>query len=420
MKIRNLLIALAAVCISSASFANGFQVLLQGTKSVGRGNVGVGFRPDGSSIFFNPGALSFLETSTVQVGFNPVFSNISYRPTDGATKHASTSPMGTPFQAYGVYRPSAESPWAFGLGVFTPFGSTVSYEDGWTGRYSLQEISLQAIYIQPTVSYRINDMISVGAGVDIVSGSVSFKKSVAASGGDVGFDMEGNTIKYTFNAGVFLQPSEKFTVGLNYRHGVDMSVERGDAFFDVPNAFIGEQLFGDKFTAGERYKAAFDATLPLPNTYAVGLGFYPNEKLSIGFDVSYVTWSVYKELKVEFPDGDYAPIAYDRSWEDSWIFNLGADYMVTDALTVRAGAYVDTTPVPDGHMTPESPDALSIGTSVGLSYMFTEKFSVDAAFLFTNKQQRENIVPTDKDTGGLNGVYKATAYIPSISLNYNF
>lgn len=411
---------LATVCISSATFANGFQVLLQGTKAVGRGNVQVGFRPDGSSLFFNPGALSFLESSTVQVGVNPVFSNISYRPTGGATKHASTSPMGTPFQAYGVYRPSAESPWAFGLGVFTPFGSTVSYEDGWTGRYSLQEISLQAIYIQPTVSYRINDVLSVGGGVDIVTGSVSFKKKVAASGGDVGFDMEGNTVQFSFNAGLYYQPSDKWSVGLNYRHGVDMAVERGDAIFDVPNDFIGDNLFGDKYTAGQPYKAAFNATLPLPSTAAVGFGFYPNEKWSFGLDVSYVTWSVYKELKVEFPDGDYGDIAYDRSWEDSWIFNLGAEYNATDALIVRAGAYVDTTPVPDGHMTPESPDALSIGTSVGASYMFSEKFSVDAAFLFTNKQQRENVVPTDKDTGGLNGVYKATAYIPSISLNYNF
>ncbi|AZQ63594.1 long-chain fatty acid transporter permease [Flammeovirga pectinis] len=420
MKIRNLLLTVATVFIANAAFANGFQVLLQGTKQIGRGNVGVGYGPDASSLFFNPGALSFLESSTIQVGVSPVMSNISYRGIDGSTKYASNSPMGTPFQAYGVYRPSAESPWAFGLGVFTPFGSTVTYDNEWTGKYSLQEISLQSIYIQPTVSYRINDMISVGGGLDIVTGGVQFKKAVAAPGGDVGFEMDGNTLQFGFNLGVFAQISEKFSAGINYRSGVDMKVEGGDATFDVPNDFIGSQLFGDAYTPGEQMKAKFNATLPLPSTIALGVGYNATDKLSFGLDFNYVTWSVYEELKVEFPDGEYGTISYDRKWENSYIINFGAEYKVTDAFTARAGAYYDTTPVPDGHLTPESPDANALGLSCGVSYMFSEKFGVDAAFLFTNKEQRENIIPEGVDTGGMNGVYKASAYIPSLSLNYNF
>lgn len=421
MKLRNLLLSLATVCIAQATFANGFQVLLQGTKQLGRGNTGVGYGPDASSLFFNPGALSFLESSQVQVGFSPVFSSISYRGIEGTQKYDATSPMGTPFQAYGVYRPSAESPWAFGLGVFTPFGSTVTYDDGWTGKYSLQEISLQSIYIQPTVSYRVGEKVSIGAGFDYVTGGVKFRKVVAAPGGDVGFEMnDASKPQFSYNIGVFAQVTEKFSLGVNYRAGVDMTVEGGKATFDVPNDYIGSVLFGDAYTPGQPMTAKFNATLPLPSTLAVGVGYDVTEKLSLAMDFNYVSWSVYKELKIDFPDGEYNSISYAREWQDSYIINFGLEHKTTEALTLRAGAYYDTTPVKDGYMTPESPDANSLGLTLGASYKIGESFGVDAAFLYLSKEQRENEIPDGVDTGALNGVYKASAMIPSISLNYNF
>ncbi|KXX68593.1 OmpP1/FadL family transporter [Flammeovirga sp. SJP92] len=416
MKLRNLLLSLAAVCIAQASFANGFQVLLQGTKQTGRGNVGVGYGPDASSLFFNPGALSFLESTQIQVGFSPVMSHISYRGLEGTQKYESNSPMGTPFHAYGVYRPSAESPWAFGLGVFTPFGSTVTYDHDWTGRYSLQEISLQSIYIQPTVSYRIGEKVSVGAGLDIVSGSVVFQKSNTAPGGDINSKIEGNTLQYAFNVGVFAQLNDQLSLGVNYRSGVDMKVEGGDATFNVPNAYIAGVLGMVEGVNTDK----FDATLPLPQTIAVGVGYKVTDKLALALDFNYVGWSVYESLEVEFEEFSSNNISFARNWKDSYIINFGAEYQALDNLVVRAGAYYDTTPVRDGYMTPESPDANTIGLTIGASYNIGEHFAIDAAFLYNTKEQRENVIPDGVNTGALNGVYKASAMIPSIALNYKF
>ncbi|NME67690.1 OmpP1/FadL family transporter [Flammeovirga aprica] len=431
MKLRNLLLSLAAVCIAQASFANGFQVLLQGTKQTGRGNVGVGYGPDASSLFFNPGALSFLESSAIQVGFSPVFSNISYRGIESAEKNSSTSPMGTPFHAYGVYRPSAESPWAFGLGVYTPFGSTVTYDPDWVGKFALQEIALQSIFIQPTASYRIGDKVSVGAGVSIVTGSVQFKKVLSAPAGDITFEMDSQAeTKVGFNVGVFAELSEKFSLGASYRAGVDMEVKNGEATFDMPSNAVREILFPEAKWGGNYtdngYKTDFNAKLPLPSNIGIGVGYNATEKLSFALDFNYVTWSVYEELKIEFPQGDYlnddgqAEIKYARKWQDSYIINFGVEHRTTEALTIRAGAYYDTTPVQDGYLTPESPDANALGLTIGASYMIGDHFGVDAAFLYVNKEQRQNEVPDGVDTGAMDGIYKATAYIPTVSLNYTF
>ncbi len=36
-----------------------------------------------------------------------------------------------------------------GLSVYTPYGSTVKWEDDWAGSHLVNNIELQAIYIQP-------------------------------------------------------------------------------------------------------------------------------------------------------------------------------------------------------------------------------------------------------------------------------
>ncbi len=64
------------------------------------------------------------------------------------------------------------------MAVNTPYGNNLSWEDGWSGRFLIKDISLQAITIQPTISYRISDMLSVGAGFVYALGSVDMAQAL--------------------------------------------------------------------------------------------------------------------------------------------------------------------------------------------------------------------------------------------------
>ena len=56
-------------------------------------------------------------------------------------------------------------------GFYTPDGSSVDWGDDWSGAHLIQNISLAAYTFQPTVSFKICDRLSIGAGMTITWGN---------------------------------------------------------------------------------------------------------------------------------------------------------------------------------------------------------------------------------------------------------
>lgn len=402
---------LGCAMLSGMAHAGGYQVNLQGQKNIGMGHTGVGLALDEASIFFNPGAMSHLRENGFQLGASGIISKIAYLETAPGNATAQTdNPLGNPFTAYAVYG-KEESPLKFGLGVYTPYGSSVNWGDEWSGRYGLNELTLTAVFIQPTISYKIGDKLGIGAGFVYALGGVNLKRSIPVQNQqaeDGHAELDGSANGIGFNAGIFFQPSEKFSVGLNYRSKVDMKVEGGDATFTVPGSLAS------RFPA-----TTFDASLPLPSNITLGIGFMPTESFTIAADVQRVNWSAYESLRFDYAaavnGSNFTENA--RNYEDAYIYRLGLQYKVTDAFSLRAGAYLDQSPVQDGYLTPETPDADARGLSAGLGYRFGENFQVDASFLYINKKERTDL---SNLSGGIGGTYKAVAYIPGLALSYKF
>ena len=144
---------LVLVLWSLTTIGGGYQVRLQGQKQTGIGLIGTPFAYDASSIFYNPGALALYEGKfSVSAGVSGIFSNATFQKM-GTNYQANTdNPTGTPFYAYLAYK--FKDMIAVGVGVYTPFGSSSQWDDDWAGRYLIQNISLSAIYIQPTIAYQ--------------------------------------------------------------------------------------------------------------------------------------------------------------------------------------------------------------------------------------------------------------------------
>ncbi|AMM50795.1 long-chain fatty acid transport protein, outer membrane protein [Rufibacter sp. DG15C] len=404
----------SAVLTAGVANAGGYQANLQGQKQIGMGHAGTGLALDQSSIFFNPGALAHLRQNGIQLGISALNSKIAYRESSGGVAESQTdNPLGTPFQVYASYG-AAESPLRFGIGVYTPYGSTVNWGSTWQGRFGLNELTLQAIYIQPTVSYRITDKLGVGAGLIVSIGSVNLQRSVPLTdenGNEGRIELDGKSkTGIGFNAGVYFQPTEKLSLGLTYRSKVDAKVEDGDIILQIPDAApVRAQFKGDKF----------NATLPLPANLTLGLGYKATDKLTLALDVQRVEWSAYESLRFDFNDviGGQTSSEAQRQYEDSYIYRLGAQYVLSDIMTLRAGAYYDQSPVEDGYLTPETPDSDSRGVSVGLTLKLSEKVDLDASFLYVNKKERTDDA---SKSNGVAGTFKSVAYIPGVGVNYKF
>ncbi|RDC64692.1 OmpP1/FadL family transporter [Adhaeribacter pallidiroseus] len=350
----------------------------------------------------------------VQVGISTLFSKSAYQELEPGNATAQTdNPVGTPFQVYGSYG-FANDKARVGIGVYTPFGSSVNWGDNWQGRFGLNELTLQAIFVQPTFSYALTDKLSIGAGPILALGGVNLQRSIPlqdANRQEGHVELDGSALGYGFNAGIYFQATENLSVGLNYRSKVTMEVKDGDATFTTP----GAAPIASRFPAGTR----FDVTLPLPANITLGLGLRATDQLTLAADVQYVQWSVYKSLRFDYSQAvngsNFTENA--RNYQDVFIYRLGAEYAVSDKLQVRAGAYLDQSPVESGYLTPETPDANAIGVSAGLSYQLTEKIGIDASFLYVNREKRSDAANL---SGGVPGTYKAVGYIPGIAVNYNF
>src|SRR5437763_11097920 len=151
--------ALLTICSPLLLKAQGFQVNLQGQKQQAMAGTGTGSVQDGASLFFNPGAVSFLKQNSISVGVTPVISHANYSDASSSTTSETKSPVSYPFTSYMVF---GKSKLKYGLAVYTPFGSTIQWEDGWTGRFALTRLQLATVYFQPTLSYKINDKIGIG------------------------------------------------------------------------------------------------------------------------------------------------------------------------------------------------------------------------------------------------------------------
>lgn len=373
------------------------------------GLAGAALYQDGSSLFYNPGSVAFSNENSANVGFTPVFANILY--VDSATQqgYRTNSPMGTPFNAYGLFQLKDSSDLKLGLAVYTPFGSTVQWEDGWIGRFALTRLSLSSIFIQPTVSYRLNRHIGIGGGFVVSTGSVNLQRDLPLqfdNGDYASAELSGRALGFGFNIGVHINASEKLSVGLTYRSRINMKVAEGDAQFNVPAGVA------DKFPDG-----TFTSSLPLPQVATLGVAYKFNDKFTAVLDINYVGWKAYDTLAFDYAlnTESLQDTKSARNYKSIFAFRGGVSYKVWKELTVRAGGGFGFTPVQSGYATPETPDANRLYGTFGLGYQFGARFAIDASLFYTQLKRADTNLETN-----LSGTFFTKAVAPGISLIYNW
>src|SRR5690348_3966170 len=156
---KKILVALT-VCLPFLAIAQGFQVSLQGQKQQAMAGAGTAYIYDGASLFYNPGGVSFLKQNSISLGATPVISHVQYLDQPTSETYETNSPVSYPFTGY-VVMGKQGSKLKYGIAAYTPFGSTVDWEKGWTGRFVLNHLQLFAVYIQPTVSYKISEHLGI-------------------------------------------------------------------------------------------------------------------------------------------------------------------------------------------------------------------------------------------------------------------
>ena len=415
---RKLLSLTLLALAGSTAFAGGYRVSIQGQKQLAMGHTGVAVVNSAEVAFFNPAGMAYLDKKfNVSVGANALFANVKFQ---NSTYNwtAESKNVGTPFSVYATYK---LNDWlTAGLAVYTPYGSAVDWDQDWQGAHLVNNIDLQAIFIQPSISVRIGEHFSVGGGPIYATGSVNFNRNLSMN--PLLSDSEGNPTDVTidakginawgYTAGFMFNPTDKMRIGMNYRSEIIMEARDGDATYsDVPS-FV------------PLTNTTFDADLPLPAELTVGLSYEVTDKLLFAFDYNRTMWSVYKALDVKFGNGTES--LNPRNYQNSSTYRVGTQYKANDKFTFRAGWYFDESPVQDGFFAPETPRNDSMGYTGGLTYQLNSKLGIDFSFLYLHFDEVDNSYDysTDPITGQPNpdfgGTYKSVVFSPGIGITYGF
>lgn len=395
--------------------AQGSQVNTQGIKALGMSGAGSALFIDESSIFYNPGALVQMDHNAITVGASAVMFRSAFREVNSYEQYNTKFKISPPFSLFATFGPK-NTWWKAGIGVYTPYGGGVDWGDQWPGRYELNHLSLRAIYIQPTLSFKLTDNFSFGGGFVYNIGSVDLARSIPVfnSNGDAGSaKLNGTGTGTGYNLGVYYHLEDVIAISLSYRSKVITKLKDGDAEFTVPSAL-----------AASFPKTTFDAELPLPSSFNVGIAIPLSKKLDLAIDGTLINYDIYKSLTFNYKhntdnvQGDdaledtYQPKNYNKAFSAKF----GLNYKTSDKLQVRAGAGYVITPVREDYVYAETPDNNRVMGSLGFTYALSNKFDLNGAYTFQRIQQR---TVTNSITG-LNGTFKTNIHAPGISLTYKW
>ena len=415
---KHALITAALLSAAVAGNAAGYQLNLQGLRQLAMGGGGTAYPWDAATLFYNPAGLSRLNGFEVQGSVLFLMPRVQFvqSGTTGGANDRTVNQTFTPFNVYAGGTITRNKRLGVGIGIYTPYGSGVKWDNNWTGRFINQNILLQSFFVQPTVSYRLNDYVSIGAGYVYAFGNVKIQQAVPvtnANGDEGQATLKGNADGMGYNVGISLKANEKWSFGITYRSRVDMHVKDGDiSFANIPAAAAGTA------TNPTFPNTKFDATLPLPEVLSVGVAYKPIPKLTIQADFNLTGWKAYDTLSFNYTQAVNGSLrnSSPRTYHNRLASRLGLHYDATSALEIMAGGAYDPSPAQDGYVSPDLPDANRIVLTCGLAVRPTKHFAIMAALEYVTSAKRNATYLPD----GFSGTYQTKALTPGIGLSYTF
>lgn len=482
---KKLFLLLAVAACTTGARAEGYQVNNFSARQTGMANVGAAMKLGSESIYFNPAATAFQSSKfDISVGGTGIFSFATATDLPSAANNYtstlsedSDNKISTPIHAYINYKPTDR--WAVGLGFYTPNGSGMNWGDNWSGAHLIQNIKLAAYTVQPTVSFKICDKLSIGAGLMITWGSFDMSRSMlsqadrmglvntlqgAVAGGmlpeselisqagaylqstmdrsiaSIGLSGSSN-VAVGVNAGIFWDITEQWSMAMTWRSRMNLKVDAGTSAVTLdptaaqliqglggmaqanPDNAVLAALAGKLGAISALDNASFSAELPLPTTLTWGVSFRPNERWEMEVDLQWIGWSAYDKLDIAFNNG-YAQTS-EKNYSNTISGRFGAQYKGWDWVTPRVGVYFDESPVDSNYLNPETPSMTKITYTLGASFDLCKFMALDVAYGYvsTADPERTGLYPVIGSDGSVTPFarnYKLHAHIASLGLRFNF
>jgi long-chain fatty acid transport protein len=406
--------------------ASGFQLQEQSASGLGVAYSGQAAAVhDASTSFWNPAGMSLLPGIQGAVALHYVIPS---------TKFTSSGPLpgGSTYNALGNGGQGGESAfvpamygtwminpqWSVGLTINAPFGLATEWDTRWAGQFHAIKSEVETLNINPTVSFKVNNMISLGAGVSYQQMKAELTNAVPGASGTfagaianptVG-KVEGDDWAWGWNLGALFDFGQGTRVGVTYRSTISYTIE-GDLSYAGPQFAL--------LPPGQNVKT----DIKLPDTFSVGLSHRFNPQWRVLADYTWTGWDTIQNLDIQSQATGATLTSTALQFKNSWRMGVGAEYQLNQPWLLRAGLAYDTSPVQDAFRTPRLPDSDRTWLAVGARFQPSPTWWLDFGYTYIWVDNgSSSLVPTGTDAfrGNLVGTYKNSVQVLAAQVSFKF
>lgn len=454
-------LTLALLALPAAAGAQAFGLNEIGSCALARGFATTSLPcDDGSSIYWNPGAMPTARGWTVSAGAAIIKIDGNFIQDTTFRQYNGDVPTAVVPHVFINYRGNGKL--AYGLGVYVPYGLTSQYNDDFPGRFASKKAALQSVYVQPNIAYQITPSWSIGGGpvfghssVELIQAIDLSQQQTSATGptfGQLGIPLrtefaratlKGSSNALGFDVGIHGKLTPAWDMGVRLLSQLSFNYDNADATFEqrptglvlaannplgLPAGTPVDNVVAGSFTGtGPLTAQKVSTQIRHPAQVQVGVAYSGFQSTTLSAEYSYVGWKSFNQLPVDF-QGSATDRVLQEDYNNTSGIRLGVEHGLVSGVKLRAGMSANTAAAPDQTVTPLLPEQDRELGMLGVGLPFGGgRYMLDATYahIFTpGRRGRIDERPTGSTTAqaiALNsGSYVLSANILSLTLKASF
>jgi long-chain fatty acid transport protein len=453
--------AVLSLAAGHAGVAYGSAFALQEQSGSGLGNAfagGAAAAEDASTIYFNPAGMSRLPGMQAVTAGSLICPQIKF--SDNGSQPAALQTLGGNGGDAGscavvpalYFAAPINNQWSVGIGVNAPFGLKTEYDSDWIGRFQGVKSKIETINVNPAVSFKASDMVTIGGGVNyqhikaeltsranyagaiVQAAAIGQVPPVAAGpiaaayfGAQSDGKITGSDDAWGWNIGVLVNIDPQTRFGASYRSTIKYDISGSAEFNNPPVPALPPTLapiagaLSSAINSTRLANGDVNVALKVPDTANVSIFRQIDSKWDVMGDLQYTGWSSVQNLTVVRSTGALL-LTTPENFRDTWRASVGVNYHYNDQWMFRGGLAFDQSPVRDAQRTPRLPDNDRTWISFGAQYKFSPQLALDAGYTYIFVKD-PSINQNEGDTQGnglISGTYKNNVNIVAAQLTYTF
>lgn len=413
-------LAAAVSLIALEASAGGFGVREQSAISQGASFAGAATSAAGlSGMYWNPAIVTTVPGMNAESHISGIFGYAKLTPITGVSAPAAvggTGNLGVPaLVGTSYYNYQVNDRLFIGLSVNAPYGLKTKADYNWSGQlYGRSSKALNMVFT-PTVGFKVNEWLAVGAGIQIGYLDVNLKGATPSSPNprlagtallpnSPNSILDGDNWGVGYTLGATITPVAGTEIGIGFRSSIHYDLT---GTVKLPYAVL-----------------PIKAKVNLPETLTIGLRQQIGQNFTALAGFEWTNWSRVHRPAIRNRDTGavVSQLAFD--YKDGYLASLGGEYRWNEKLLLRAGLAYEWSPIEDATRSVRIPDNDRVWASIGATYKWNERMTFDGSYthIFV-KDPDVSILPGHHDyRAGVPLVAKGKAHVDiiSFSMRYSF